>query len=101
LSVFCLKMIIPFETYLAGKKIDSQAFKASEPEKWQEFNDLFEKVHPESFTVQKKFLINKLRRLYLLQTPVTEPERETNPTSVAKPARPVLKRPVLIKKNEE
>jgi hypothetical protein len=59
-----------FETYLTEKKISSAAFKANEPEKWEAFRQLFEQVHPNSFTAQKKFLINDLRRRYLLS--VTE-----------------------------
>jgi hypothetical protein len=94
-----------FETYLAEKKIDSQAFKEHEPERWQEFQSLFELVHPESFTAQKKFLINPIRRQYPLKTPVPipVPESETIPSTPAasKPARPVLKRPVVVKKPEQ
>jgi hypothetical protein len=98
-----------FETYLAEKKIDSQAFKENEPSQWQEFRALFEVVHPESFTVQKKFLINTIRRQYPLKTPVAIPEAEPPtatpanavPPPAAKPARPVLKRPVIVKKPEQ
>jgi hypothetical protein len=95
-------MDISFETYLAGKKIDSQAFKAHEPQQWQEFQALFELVHPESFTAQKKFLINSIRRQYPLKTPVPIPESEPENTAPvpAKPARPVLKRPVVVKKQD-
>jgi hypothetical protein len=97
-----------FDTYLAEKKIDSQAFKENEPQQWQEFYELFEAVHPESFTVQKKFLINNIRRQYPLKTPVVVPEEEPAPstpataaTPPAKTARPVLKRPVIVKKPEQ
>ncbi|WP_317170088.1 hypothetical protein [Rhodocytophaga rosea] len=98
-----------FETYLAEKKIDSQAFRENEPQQWQELYALFEAVHPESFTVQKKFLINNIRRQYPLKTPVVVPETEpatsipasTVPPPAAKPARPVLKRPVIEKKPEQ
>lgn len=56
-----------WEEYCIKKKIDSDAFKKSEPEKWEEMKYIFEQVHPNSFTEQKKFLINDLRRKYLLK----------------------------------
>ncbi len=57
-----------FEVYLTQKKIDGAAFKASEPERYTEWQTLFQKINPESFTVQKKFLMNTIRRRYLLTT---------------------------------
>ncbi len=89
-----------FETYLFEKMIDSQAFRLHEPDKWQSFRELFEKVHPNSFTAQKKFLLNDLRRIYHLkpEKPVSTPEVETAQPS--KPAKPVIKRSPIIKKPE-
>jgi hypothetical protein len=55
-----------FEAYLSEKKIDPAAFRMHEPQRWEEFQKLFEQVHPNSFTAQKKFLINDLRRRYHL-----------------------------------
>ncbi len=55
-----------FEEYLHDKKIDSRAFQKQEPERWQELKEVFDLIHPNSFTVQKKFLINDLRRKFLL-----------------------------------
>ena len=60
-------MIMDFEEYLKNKKIDSDAFRKAQKEKWNELKTLFEQVHPESFTAQKKFLINDIRRKYLLK----------------------------------
>nr|WP_305953149.1 hypothetical protein [Emticicia oligotrophica] len=40
----------------------------SEPERFAEWRRLFAEMHPESFTSQKKFLINPTRRKYLLET---------------------------------
>ncbi len=51
-----------FEEYLDQKKIDRGAFKASRPADYAAWEELFGQVHPESFTMQKKFLINKIRR---------------------------------------
>lgn len=49
-----------------AKKIDGQRFKQAEPTLYTEWAALFELVHPDSFTVQKKFLLNTIRRQYLL-----------------------------------
>lgn len=76
-----------FEEYLVSKKIDPQKFKTGEPERWQEWQDVFEEVHPKSFTDQKLFLINKMRRLYFL-----EPQKEISEvTKDVKKARPMIK----------
>lgn len=53
-----------FEEYLTQKKIDAAAFQKGDPARWQEFKDLFDQVHPNSFTAQKLFLINAIRRKY-------------------------------------
>jgi hypothetical protein len=85
-----------FEDYLASKKIDSDAFKRSEPQVWNAWKKEFEQVHPNSFTVQKLNLINPVRRKYLLQ-PTLEP-KETDPAppvsstpASVKPSRPVIR----------
>ncbi len=94
-----------FEDYLSGKKIDSSLFRAGEPDRWEAFRASFEGVHPDSFTAQKKFLLNDLRRRYLLQgaeakpagKPADPPAETAQSISVeAKPARPVVKRPAAI-----
>lgn len=56
-----------FEEYLKAKKIDTEAFKKGDFLRYQEWNSLFETMHPESFTAHKKFLINEIRRRYLLK----------------------------------
>jgi hypothetical protein len=75
-----------FEEYLKGKKIDPTAFKAGEPTQFEEFSLLFAQVHPDSFTQQKLFLINPIRRKY----PLTEVELEKKPAA-AKTMRPKMK----------
>jgi hypothetical protein len=55
-----------FEEYLEKKKIDSDAFREAEEEMWLEWKELFEQMHPDSFTSQKLFLINPIRRKYAL-----------------------------------
>ena len=95
-----------FEDYLSSKKINSALFRDSEPTRWEEFRASFEGVHPNSFTMQKKFLLNDLRRRYHLPIPdpnptvlptdkPADPSAETVPTTT-KPARPVVKRPAAV-----
>lgn len=55
-----------FEEYLKQKKIDIDAFQKSDLNRFEEWNILFKTMHPDSFTAQKKFLINDIRRRYLL-----------------------------------
>lgn len=56
--------MISFEDYLKQKKINASAWQATNPTQWETFKTLFEQIHPDSFTAQKKFLINDLRKLY-------------------------------------
>jgi hypothetical protein len=56
--------MMTWEEYCIKKKINSEAFKASDPNRWNSLKEIFEQVHPNSFTEQKKFLINDLRRQY-------------------------------------
>ncbi|NJL11603.1 MAG: hypothetical protein HC913_00325 [Microscillaceae bacterium] len=58
-----------FEQYLNEKKISAQDFQQAEPKKWASLRTLFDEVHPNSFTAQKKFLLNQLRRQYPLPQP--------------------------------
>lgn len=59
--------------YLITKKIDPDLFKTNEPDRYKQFNSLFSQMHPNSFTAQKLFLINKLRNRYYLKK---EPEEQ-------------------------
>lgn len=56
-----------FVEYLTSKKIDSKAFQENDVASWNEWNQMFELLHPNSFTQQKLFLINEIRRKYPLQ----------------------------------
>lgn len=51
-----------FDEFLVLKKIDPTRFQQAEPDRYAEWLALFSQVHPESFTLQKKFLINDVRR---------------------------------------
>ena len=55
-----------FDEYLRSKKIDANTFEKQDRPRFEEWRGLFKTMHPESFTAQKKFLINDIRRRYLL-----------------------------------
>ena len=68
-----------FKSYLVKKKIDPEAFAQGQPEHYREFEYLFGQVHPESFTAQKLFLINRIRRAYPLKEDFWEKPTEKRP----------------------
>lgn len=55
-----------FEAYLKQKKIVATAFKLAEKARYEEWEQAFSEMHADSFTAQKKFLINDTRRKYHL-----------------------------------
>ncbi|GGC02042.1 hypothetical protein [Dyadobacter sediminis] len=59
-----------FEEFLKQKKIDATAFREADETRFSEWKELFPNMHPESFTAQKKFLINEIRRRYHLKEDV-------------------------------
>ncbi len=56
-----------FQDFLISKNIDANQFKASDSLLYHEWENQFEKIHPESFIAQKKFSINTIRRKYILE----------------------------------
>ena len=90
---------VNFEDYLISKKIDSATFRLAEPAVWESWKVEFEQMHPNSFTAQKLYLINPIRRKCTLKVvPVkvslenasTTSENSTspNPEAASKPAAP-------------
>ena len=77
--------VMEFSAYLIAKKIDEAAWKKAEPDQFAELKSLFDQVHPDSFTAQKLFLINPIRRKFPLK------ETEASKTTRPKVARPVIK----------
>ena len=80
-----------FNEYLKDKKIDPAAFQAGDPDQYREFAVLFAQMHPGSFTMQKLFLINAVRRAYPLPQDQWQKEKPASAPAVKKP---VLKKPV-------
>jgi len=78
-----------FEEYLKQKKIDFATFKKKFPDVFETFTVHFEQMHPESFTAQKLFLINNIRRECPIKT-----------ASIAENKSPVLKtKPKITPRN--
>ena len=65
-----------FSEYCTSKKIDPAKFKSGDNKLWAELKGVFNQMHPNSFTAQKKFLINGTRRRFKLNI-AAEVEKET------------------------
>ena len=57
--------MMTFDDYLVQKNINADQFQQAEPERYAEWEHEFVSMHPDSFTAQKKFLLNDTRRKYL------------------------------------
>ena len=68
-----------FEAYLISKKIDPQKFENLDSTLFNTLRQYFEQVSPNSFTQQKLFHINDIRRKYTLE--VTQPVVENTPST--------------------
>lgn len=102
-----------FRDYLTSKKIDAEAFRRAEPALWATWDAEFAEMHPSSFTAQKLYLINPVRRKYTLQievisektaTTLSQPVTTTATETIApKPAvaRPAIAKPMIKPKPAE
>ncbi|MBV6644952.1 MAG: hypothetical protein KI790_05865 [Cyclobacteriaceae bacterium] len=68
-----------FETYLREKKIDPDLYRKGDQGQFDEFKTLFHQMHPNSFTSQKLFLINQIRRTYPLALEVKSDTESKTP----------------------
>lgn len=80
-----------FEDYCTKKKIDSARFKEDDPEQWKALAAIFEQISENSFTQQKKFLINDLRRKYLLSESDITKQTGAAPTAKVSAIKPAIK----------
>lgn len=82
-----------FVEYLKSKKIDPAKFKDQLPDQYVEWMEIFNQVHPNSFTQQKLFLINNLRRkyAYLEKEAVSKPSGAKMTKPKIKPLKPKTK----------
>jgi hypothetical protein len=65
---------VTFQEYLISKKIDAVAFQQAEAEQFEEWQREFEQQSANSFTAQKLYLINPIRRKYPLKMDVKKPQ---------------------------
>lgn len=112
-----------FEAYCVNKKIDFHKFKEDDTLRFQQWESEFLQIHPNSFTSQKLFYINEVRRRYPLETKPLKDESMLNieikkPTSEtliendlketqekstlepAKPKKPLIK-PIIKSENSD
>ncbi|MDX5443978.1 MAG: hypothetical protein LPJ89_09385, partial [Hymenobacteraceae bacterium] len=103
-----------FEEFLAKKRIDNAAFETGEPERYWQWKEMYAQMHPNSFLIQVKMIINDVRlRYHLAEVPAqtaaakpaakpvvrraapaaAKPATPTPAEETDKPARPVVKRP--------
>ena len=82
-----------FLEYLSSKKIDALPFKKGEPSIYEEWELHFEEMHPKSFTAQKLYLINDIRRRFLL---VDETKVENKKKASPKAVIPGIKKSIKI-----
>lgn len=68
-----------FDAFLLEKKIDAQAFKNADFAQWEKLKLLYDQVSPSSFTAQKLFLINPIRRRFLLKEEAVKSEAVVQP----------------------
>ena len=87
-----------FEEYLTKRRVNVAAFAAGEPQRFAEWQHWFGQMHPESFYLMVKMVLNDVRRNYwLAEVPkpvVVAASDETTPAS-ARPAgrRAAISRP--------
>ncbi len=74
-----------FEEYLISKKIDAVVFNSAEGNLFTTWKVEFEQMHPASFTAQKLYLINPIRRKYLLAVPDVKANASLTDTVVSIP----------------
>lgn len=65
-----------FIAYCYSKKIDVSQFQSSEPARFAEWEYIFNQAGATSFTQQKLFLINDVRRRYKYVAPIVESKTE-------------------------
>ena len=78
-----------FEQYLTKRRVNVAAFAAAEPQRFAEWQNWFGQMHPESFYMLVKMVLNDVRRNYWLAEvpkPVATPESETAAVAPTRPA---------------
>jgi hypothetical protein len=66
---------VTFEEYLYSKKINGSAFQQADPERFAEWASEFVQMSPTSFTAQKLYFINSIRRKCPLEKVASAPNK--------------------------
>ena len=85
-----------FDEYLQSKRIDPEAFRNHEIRQYRDWEAEFEDVHPDSFTSQKLYLINPLRRRFKLVVE-KDTDKKPGPAKPAAGAKPRMGKPAMGK----
>jgi hypothetical protein len=75
---------VNFDEYLQKKKIDSVAFHQTDPQRFEDWRQLFSEISEQSFSSQKLYLINGIRRKFPLPAEVGA-SKSSAATAKAKP----------------
>ncbi|MBK0403294.1 hypothetical protein I5M27_09875 [Adhaeribacter sp. BT258] len=85
-----------FEEYLTKRRVNVAAFAAAEPQRFAEWQLWYSQMHPESFYVMVKMVLNDVRRNFWLAEvpkPVVAPASEA--AAAGAPARPAGRRAAI------
>jgi hypothetical protein len=82
--------MMDFPSYLQSKKISTTSFQKGHPSLFEEWEGLFAQLSIESFTAQKLYLINNIRRMYPqevlpLESTITAQPIKAKPKVIIKP----------------
>lgn len=84
--------MLSFIEYCHSKSIDAASFKKNEDNLYTDLEFYFNQIHPDSFTAQKLFLINEIRRRYHF----IKPESVKEKGGEKKQALPLMKKAVIV-----
>ena len=85
-----------FDEYLHTKKIDAVGFQRSEPIQYESLKVIFDQVHPDSFTQQKLYVVNPLRRKFKWEEKKAEtPSAEETLAPIQSKPRPKFNKPKI------
>ena len=84
-----------FEEDLTKRRIDVAAFAAGDPEKYASWARMYAQMHPNSFYVALKMVINDVRRRFWLAEAVKPAAATAGAAVAAAPAKPAMRRATI------
>ncbi|EJF11786.1 hypothetical protein [Pontibacter sp. BAB1700] len=83
-----------FEEYLVKKRINKEAFAAEDPARYQAWESMYAQMHPNSFYVAVKMVLNNVRlRYHLREEDVPKPATTAAPRPAARRAAAPVPKP--------